>query len=46
MRLGALETAVEGWGRRKDTAIPAALKSLTQAREQPAGKPCSSVTDI
>jgi len=31
---------------REPTATPAVLKSLTQAREQPAGKACSSVTDI
>src|SRR6516225_12464729 len=29
---------------REPTATPAVLKSLTQAREQPAGKACSSVT--
>jgi hypothetical protein len=31
---------------REPTATPAVLKSLTQAREQPAGKACSGVTDI
>jgi hypothetical protein len=31
---------------REPTATPAVLKSLTQAREQPAGKARSSVTDI